>query len=99
MVSIRHYLITFNDELQQVVWSCLQTQAEVGVVFAAGLRLCVVAQCVSRGLAGLLKGGLSRYWLRLPVVELALRVDAQPTSCMGVLVALDLAGLALPLVV
>jgi hypothetical protein len=50
-------------------------------------------------LAGLLKGCLSRYWLRLPVVELALRVNMQPASRVAVLVALDLAGLALPLVV
>jgi hypothetical protein len=45
MVSIRHYLITYNDETQQMAWwPCLQTQAEVGGVFAAGLRLGVVAQ-------------------------------------------------------
>jgi hypothetical protein len=34
-------------------------------------------------LAGLLKGGLSRYWLRLAVVELTLRVDVQPASRVG----------------
>jgi hypothetical protein len=45
MVSIRHYLTTYNDELQQMArWSCLQTQAEVGGVFAAELRLGVVVQ-------------------------------------------------------
>ena len=49
-------------------------------------------------MARLLKGGLPRNRLRLPVVELAMRVDVQPTSRMAVLVALDLAVFALPLV-
>ena len=47
----------------------------------------------------MLKGGLSRNRLRLAVVELALRVDVQLASRVGVLVALNLAGLALQLVV
>ena len=54
---------------------------------------------MSRRLARLLKSGFARDRLRLAVVELALRVDMQPTSRMAVLVALDLACLALPLVV
>ena len=54
---------------------------------------------MSRGLAGLLKSGFSCDRLRLAVVELALRVDVQPASRLVVLIALDLAGLALPLVV
>ena len=45
----------------------------------------------------MLKGGLSGNGLRLAVVELALRVDVQPASRLVVLIALDLAGLALPL--
>ncbi|MGA3080687.1 MAG: hypothetical protein ABSD44_04805 [Terracidiphilus sp.] len=48
---------------------------------------------------GLLKRSFSRNRLRLAVVELALRVDVQSASRVGVLVALDIAGLALPLVV
>ena len=47
----------------------------------------------------MLKSCFSCDRLRLAVVELALRVDVQPTCRVGVLVALDLAGLALPLVV
>jgi hypothetical protein len=47
-------------------------------------------------LAGLLKSGFARDRLRLPVVKLALRVDVKPASRLVVLVALDLAGLALP---
>jgi hypothetical protein len=47
----------------------------------------------------MLKSSFSRDRLRLTVVELAVRIDVQPTSRMAVLVALDLAGLALPLVV
>jgi hypothetical protein len=50
-------------------------------------------------MAGLLKRSFSRDRLRLAVVELALRVDVQPASCVVVLVALDLTGLAFPLVV
>jgi hypothetical protein len=43
---------------------------------------------VSRGLAGLLKSRLSRYRLYLPVVELALRVNVQPASCVGTATAI-----------
>src|ERR1035437_669919 len=63
----------------------LQTQAEVGDVFAPGLHLGFVAQRVSRGLAGLLKRSFSRDRLRLTVVELALRVDVPPGSRLVVL--------------
>jgi hypothetical protein len=50
-------------------------------------------------LAGLLKRSFSRDRLCLPVVELAFRVDVQPAPHVGVLVALDLAGLSFPLVI
>jgi hypothetical protein len=43
---------------------------------------------MSRGLARLLKSGFSRDRLRLAVVELTMRVDVQPASRIGVLVAL-----------
>ena len=77
----------------------LEADALVVIVVATpGLHLSVIAHRVSRGMARLLKRVFSRDRLRLPVVELALWVDMQPVSRVGVLVALDLAGLALPLV-
>jgi hypothetical protein len=71
----------------------------IAIVSSGGLRLCIVAHCVSGGLARLLKRVFSRDRLCLPVVELTLSVDVQPASSVGVLVALNLTGLALPLVV
>ena len=47
----------------------------------------------------MLKSSFSRDRLRLTVVELAVRIDVQPIFRMAVLVALDLAGLALPRVI
>ena len=79
--------------------SVLETQADIGAVFTAGLYLDLPSQRVSRDMPRLLKSCFSRDRLNLAVVELALRVDVQPASGVVVLVALDFAGLALPLVV
>jgi hypothetical protein len=39
-----------------------------------------------RDMSGVFKGGLSRSWLNMPVVELTLWIDVQPSSSLIVLV-------------
>lgn len=58
----------------------------------------MVVNGMSSNMARVLKGILSCDGLNLPVVELTLRVDVQPTSSLIVLVALNVACLALPVV-
>ena len=62
------------------------------------LCLCIIGCSQVDRMSRVFKGGLSRSWLNLPVVELTLRIDVQPSSSLIVLVALDVASLALPFI-
>jgi len=65
---------------------------------AAGGRLCVFRDGLRERVAHLFKRIFACDGLRVPVKELALAVDVQPTVGLRMLVAVDAIGFALPLV-
>ena len=70
----------------------------VALIAAAGLHVETVGYRMGRLVRRVLKGILSANRLGFAVIEVALRVDMQPASCLIVLVAFDVACLPLPLV-
>ena len=70
----------------------------VEVESGAGRRLCVFRDGLRERVARLFKRIFARDGLRVPVKELALGVDVQPTVGFRMLVAVDAVGFALPLV-
>lgn len=89
-----------NDLPRKQVRPALEAQSLVaaGIDLGVGLDLRIVIRKNRRGMSRVFQGLVSRYWLRLTVIELPLRINVKPAPSFVVLVALDVSGFAFPII-